>query len=89
VALKKDPSINPELISKPRGPQLRKYRSSTEGLLIIYPIIPPDEVEKGKGVPYDGDPYLGFAISFPGIGREEDIPVEYIVNSVAQETYEY
>ena len=71
-----------EKITHPRGPQLRKYRPSAEGLLIIYPIDPsshPESEEKSE------KPFIGFAISFPGIDGAQDIPVEYIVNSVGQQ----
>lgn len=68
-------------VQSPGGPQLRKYRPNTKGLLIIYPIDrrahKHDEVKV---------PFMGFAISFPGIDGDQDIPVEYIVNSVGQQT---
>lgn len=71
-----------EKIVYPRGPQLRKYRPSSEGLLIIYPIDPSSHPESEA----DSErPFIGFAISFPGIDGAQDIPVEYIVNSVGQQ----
>jgi hypothetical protein len=67
-------------IQYPGGPQLRKYRPSTKGLLIIYPIDPESHKYSNVDVPF-----MGFAISFPGIDSAQDIPVEYIVNSVGQQ----
>lgn len=69
-------------IQSPGGPQLRKYRPSNKGLLIIYPIDPESHKHSKVDVPF-----MGFAISFPGIDNAEDIPVEYIVNSVGQQTH--
>lgn len=74
-----------EKVAHPRGPQLRKYRSSSEGLLIIYPIDPSSHPESEAD---SKRPFIGFAISFPGIDGSQDIPVEYIVNSVGQQTYD-
>ena len=68
-------------VQSPGGPQLRKYRPSTKGLLIIYPIDP-----KAHKLSNIDVPFMGFAISFPGIDGENDIPVEYIVNPVGQQT---
>jgi hypothetical protein len=68
-----------EKVDKPGGIQLRKYRSSKKGLLIIYPI----DAKSHKGT-NEPTPYFGFAISFPVIDGNQDIPVEYIVNSVGQ-----
>jgi hypothetical protein len=70
-------------VTHPRGPQLRKYRPSSEGLLIIYPIDPSSHPESEAD---SKRPFIGFAISFPGIDGSQDIPVEYIVNSVGQQT---
>ena len=72
-----------EKVTHPRGPQLRKYRPSSEGLLIIYPIDPSSHPESESA---SDKPFIGFAISFPGIDGSQDIPVEYIVNSVGQQT---
>ncbi|WP_445359735.1 Z1 domain-containing protein [Microbulbifer sp. EKSA005] len=73
-----------EKVTEPRNVQLRRYRSSKEGLLIIYPIKAPEEHKAASELPF-----MGMAVSFPRIGEEQDIPVEYIVNSVAQDDYEY
>lgn len=70
-----------EKVSSPGGPQLRKYRPSTKGLLIIYPVDHRAHTYNDLNVPF-----MGFAISFPGIDSAHDIPVEYIVNSVGQQT---
>lgn len=70
-------------INSPRGPQLRKYRLETEGLIMIYPIDPSSHPESYE--PKKSEAFIGFAISFPGIDGERDIPVEYIVNSVGQQ----
>lgn len=70
-----------EKVRSPGGPQLRKYRPSTKGLLIIYPIDP-----RAHKYSEEDAPFMGFAISFPGIDGDQDIPVEYIVNSVGQQT---
>jgi hypothetical protein len=66
-------------IMQPGWPQHRKFRSSQEGLLIIYPITPPEEHAVDSVVPF-----MGFAVSFPGIDMDDDIPVEYVVNPVVQ-----
>lgn len=71
-----------EKVQSPGGPQLRKYRPSTKGLLIIYPIDQSSHKLSNIDVPF-----MGFAISFPGIDGDNDIPVEYIVNPVGQQTY--
>lgn len=71
-------------ISSPRGPQLRKYRPETDGLIMIYPIDPSSHPESNE--PGNSKAFIGFAISFPGIDSERDIPVEYVVNSVGQQT---
>jgi len=70
-----------EKVIYPRGPQLRKYRPSSEGLIILYPIDPSSHPESDQD---DAIPFMGFAMSFPGIDSARDIPVEYIVNSVGQ-----
>ena len=63
--------------------QLRKFRSSKEGLLIIYPIQAPEIHQATSDLPF-----MGVALSFPQIGETEDVPVEYVVNSVVQDEYE-
>ena len=66
--------------TSPSGPELRSQRDKT-ALLILYPL----EYQEMTG-PEKGDtnkPYIGFAISFPGI--KEDTPIIYRVNDVYQE----
>ena len=82
VKKKKGPEAS-DKVSKPLNVQRRKYRSSKEGLLIIYPIEAPEAHQSTSDLPF-----MGLALSFPQIGNSQDIPVEYIVNSVAQIEYE-
>lgn len=46
----------PGVRAVPRGPDIRQSRSSENGLLLIYPVKSPSE----------GEPVVGFAVSFPG-----------------------
>ena len=84
IEKEKNGAIAAEKITEPRNVQLRKFRSSSEGLLIIYPIKAEETHRRISELPF-----MGVAVSFPKIGEEQDEPVEYIVNSVAQEEYEY
>lgn len=70
LAEKKDPT------DFPSGYDLRKQRSASQGLLIIYPLDSTEARLRG----FDGIPVIGFAISFP----ESRNPgaVEYLVNNV-------
>ena len=80
VVREKEGSDASEKVKKPRNVQIRKFRSSKEGLLIIYPIQAPELHKVTSNLPF-----MGVALSFPQIGETEDVPVEYIVNSVAQD----
>ncbi|WP_299181962.1 Z1 domain-containing protein [uncultured Neptuniibacter sp.] len=78
-------NYNPDApLTAPKSPQLRKYRSSKEGLLIIYPI---DSGSHALSQNESNKPFVGIAVSFPGIDKDNDIPVEYVVNSVGQQSY--
>ena len=57
--------------TRPSGPEIRRARDTTNGLLLLYPLRETDD---------DGSPFVGFAASFPAARR--DTPVEYVVNSV-------
>ncbi|WP_036257016.1 Z1 domain-containing protein [Spongiibacter marinus] len=64
--------------SSPGGPELRTVRNKDNAHLIIYPLETQDYTQ-----PIDSDkPYIGFAISFPGI--KKDKPVTYRVDRVYQ-----
>lgn len=73
--------------SRPYGRVLRVLRPRHRGLLLIYPLVPPEEVSEGEGRPTrttglkrDGDPITGVALSFPA--SESVLGVEYRVNRV-------
>lgn len=72
--------------SRPNGRVLRVLRRPDEGLLLIYPVLPPEFVERddrsmeATELSKDGDPIIGFAISFPT--SETTLGVEYRVNKV-------
>ena len=53
------------------GPIIRQIRDSSNGLLLLYPLLQRDD---------GGFPIIGFAASFPHAGN--DTPVEYEVNTV-------
>jgi hypothetical protein len=60
------------------GPEIRVARDKSQAMLIIYPLEYQDYT-----APQGSDkPYIGFAISFPGI--QNDKPVKYRVNTVYQ-----
>lgn len=64
--------------SSPGGPELRVARDKSQAMLILYPLEHQDYTS-----PLGSDnPYIGFAISFPG--NKSDKPVKYRVNSVYQ-----
>ena len=83
IVKEKEGSDASKKVKKPRNVQLRKFRSSKEGLLIIYPIQAPEIHQATSDLPF-----MGVALSFPQIGETEDVPVEYVVNSVVQDEYE-
>jgi hypothetical protein len=71
------------------GRVLRVLRRSENGLLMIYPILPPEKVvfEAGEGrlpestgLDSDGPPIIGVALSFPT--SDTTVGVEYRVNKV-------
>lgn len=65
--------------ARPGGNEIRACRPSSEALLILYPLK-----HQERTAPEGTDqPYLGFAISFPG--NKDDTPVEYRINTVYQE----
>ena len=53
------------------GPNIRSERSSSDGVLLLYPLQKRDE---------EDHPIIGFAVSFPRAGR--DTPVNYVVNTI-------
>ena len=57
--------------NRPSGPNIRRIRNPSSGLLLIYPLEESDS---------DGTPITGFAASFPE--AEQHTPVDYIVNPV-------
>ena len=60
------------------GPKIRVARDKNQALLILYPLAHPDHTAPIGSA----QPYIGFAISFPG--NKKDKPVKYRVNSVYQ-----
>ena len=64
--------------NRPSGLSLRKVRSATEGLLLLYPIDGTGKVE----VEAERTPVLGFAISFPQVDSEQASTVSYQVNNI-------
>jgi hypothetical protein len=65
---------------RPSGPQIRKVRPPTQGLLLLYPLDGrDDEKVEANAV---GIPVLGFAISFPTVDPEKASKVQYVVNNV-------
>lgn len=62
----------------PGGPEVRVARDKSQAMLILYPLAHQEHT-----APTGSDnPYIGFAISFPG--NKNDKPVKYRVNSVYQ-----
>jgi hypothetical protein len=73
--------------TRPYGRVLRVLRPRGRGLLLIYPLVPPEEVAGANGAPprrtglsRGGDPVTGVALSFPA--SETVLGVEYRVNRV-------
>ena len=64
--------------NRPSGPNLRKVRPVTKGLLLLYPINGTGYVEAEA----EHIPVLGFAISFPLVDSEQASIVSYQVNNV-------
>jgi hypothetical protein len=72
---------------RPNGRVLRILRRVVNGLLLIYPVLPPHEVRedvtgrsKTTGLNPSGPPMIGVALSFPT--SETTIGVEYRVNTI-------
>ena len=64
--------------SRPSGPEIRRVRDTTNGLLLLYPLSETDDERL---------PFVGFAASFPAANR--DTPVEYVVNTVYWQQEEF
>ena len=64
---------------KPGGRFARKVRVRSQGLLILYPLVPDDDKAEKNDTPI-----LGFAISFPCVEALGDTPISYVVNNVFQ-----
>ena len=71
-------------ITKPSPRAIRDIRPKTKGLLLIYPIIQPESIDKSeldqKNETKSNTPTIGIAVSFPS--SETAIGVEYSVNKV-------
>ncbi|HEY0024814.1 MAG TPA: Z1 domain-containing protein [Longimicrobium sp.] len=68
--------------SRPSGPQIRRARPATRGLLILYLLDPGDTLED-KVEPDAGHlPIVGFAASFPYVHPDKASKVAYVVNNV-------
>jgi len=74
--------------TRPSGPEVRKVRPNTSGLLMLY-LISPTASDSEKGVADDRVemdarevPIVGFAISFPYVNPEKASKVKYMVNNV-------
>jgi len=78
---KKNPKVR--FPDEPSGTVLRKHRNDSQGLLILYLIVPPDD-----GVESPSEPILGFGLSFPYVKNGRSSKVEYIVSSVEQRNEE-
>jgi hypothetical protein len=75
------------ITNRPNGRVLRALRKPSDGLLLIYPLLPPEFVaaEEGKppqrtGLISSGSPIIGVALSFPD--SETALGIEYRVNKV-------
>lgn len=73
--------------ARPNGRVLRALRRTDSGLLLIYPVAPPLQIEEEEsksaeptGLQADGPPIIGVALSFPT--SETAVGVEYRVNPV-------
>lgn len=81
--IRKPPSGEP---ARPNGRVLRTLRKESDGLLLIYPVMPPTRVELEGGVIEQteldpkGPPIVGIALSFPVSATT--LGVEYRVNTV-------
>jgi hypothetical protein len=64
---------NPRNPRVPTGRPLRRVRRADQGLLLVYPLVPPKHLDHDL-------PLVGFAISFPESASQ--IQTEYVVNDV-------
>ncbi|QHL88230.1 endonuclease [Nibribacter ruber] len=84
----------------PSGFRIKRGRSSTRGLLLLYPLhsspmhrwlsensTPENKEYKTERRNYSDVPIMGFAISFPNIPNDEKI--EYAVNEQFMQDYDY
>lgn len=62
--------------TRANGRVLRLLRRKSHGLLLIYPLLPPEQIGADTG----GPPIIGLALSFPTSDTAES--VEYVVNRV-------
>lgn len=74
-AANNDPRKSNEEPSRPGGRESREQRDKTKGLLLLYPLTPPE-----KMFPADAPPIIGLAISFPRSVTARE--VTYTVNNV-------
>jgi hypothetical protein len=83
----KDPDGRKEP-TRAAGPEVRKVRANTHGLLILYLVSPEDSdpVEDAAREKVESDardtPIVGFAISFPYVNPNNASKVKYVVNNV-------
>ena len=71
------PTKRPTRPEQPAGHNVRLVRQTTDGLLLLYPLVP--DVDRSDLGP-DGPPIVGIGVSFPGNRNDEKIT--YIVNPV-------
>lgn len=62
-------------IKVPSGPVIRSARDSRVGLLLLYPLDPPEDIKFALDLPI-----MGFGISFPESHQAK--PISYMVNNV-------
>lgn len=70
------PAKDGTTITRANGRVLRLLRRKSHGLLLVYPLLPPEQV----GADTSGPPIIGLALSFPTSDTAES--VEYVVNRV-------
>lgn len=72
----------------PSGPAIRNVRSSTNGLLLLYPLDPKEvRLSELNMALCNTHPLMGYAISFPRIAN--DLKVSYLANKQFLEEFEY
>jgi hypothetical protein len=73
-----NPGRRATLPLEPSGPAVRRQRDVQTGLLLIYPLVPPDASARVGDPRVTDQPMVGFAISFP---RSPNAPAaDYLVN---------